>query len=247
MKTVDLFIKSYGPDFWLLQLALKTITRNVTGYNNIILLIPEKDKHDFDTRVLPERTLVFYVRDEGDGWLRQQWFKMTAHKYSLANYIMFSDSDCFFDHPIDLQKFIAGDKPEILYTDWGNVGEAKCWKEPTEKFMKDSVDWEFMRRNCLIYHRSTLEAISVFQPELEKMIMTSKAFSEFNCIGAFAYKYERDKYDFINTEGWEYVNPKAMQVWSWGSKQPGADDLHLREYIRILETIMKCFDVPAPQ
>lgn len=245
-KTIDIFIKSYQKDFWLLRLALQTISKNVTGYQNIILLIPQDDKELFDTRHLPERTHVFYVADYGNGWIRQQYFKMTAHNYSYAEYIMFTDSDCFFDHPINLQDFIVDDKPEILYTDWLKTGDAIAWKTPTEVFMKEPVPFEFMRRNQLIYHRSTLLNISVFEPNLENMIMNSEKFSEFNCIGAYAFRNEKEKYTFINTDNWEYVEPKATQVWSHASKEDGADELHLKEYIRILEAILKAFNIKIP-
>lgn len=249
MATIDVFVKSYKKDFWLLQLALQTFTKNVTGYNNLVLLIPEDEKHEFDTRDLPERSLVYYVSEypSGSGWIFQQWLKMSAYRYCLSDYIMFTDSDCMFDHPIDLQEFVADGKPEILYTDWKKVGDAIAWRTPTEMFMKDIVPFEFMRRNQLIYHRSTLVRISEYEPNLEKIIMGSEKFSEFNCIGAYAYKHERHLYNFINTDDWVYVPPKAQQCWSHSSKEEGADDLHLREYIRTLECILKAFGVKVPQ
>jgi hypothetical protein len=246
-KTVDIFIKSYKNDFWLLQLALKSISINVTGYNNLILLIPEKDKHDFDTRQLPERTLIHYIEEYGKGWLFQQVCKIKAHEYSNADYIMFSDSDCFFTYPIDLQTFIKDDKPEILYTEWSKVGDGMVWREPTEKFMKESVPYEMMRRNCLIYHRSTLVNISKYEPDIEKIIMSSVRFSEFNAMSAYAYKYEKDKYNFINTDEWIYTDPKSVQVWSHASKKEGVSEVHLREYIRTLETIIKSLGVNIPE
>jgi len=245
-KTIDIFVKSYKKDLWLLTLSLETIKKNVTGYNNIILLIPEKDKHDFDTRNLPKRTLIYYVEDDGVGWLRQQWFKMSAYNYSDADFIMFSDSDNFFDHKINVQDIIKDDKPEILYTDYEQLPDAKIWKEPTDKFIGEPQQYEFMRRLPLIYHRQTLVNIAEYAPKLEHTIMTSHRFSEFNAIGAYAYKFERDKYNFVNTDGWEYVQPHSIQVWSHASKMPGSDELHLREYIRILETLLKSFGVIVP-
>jgi len=100
-----------------------------------------------------------------------------------------------------------------------------------------------MRRNCLIYHRSTLVNLNEWKPGLKDIILNSHRFSEFNLIGAFAWKFERSKYTWVNTDNWEYVPPKAIQVWSHASKDKGADDLHLREYIRILETIIKAFAI----
>jgi hypothetical protein len=243
-KKIDLFIKSYSRDFWLLQLALKSITKNVTGYNNLILLIPEKEKHEFDARILPERTLIHYIDEYGNGNLFQQWCKVSAYKYSFADFILFTDSDCFFDHPINLQDFIADGKPEILYTDYSQLPDAIIWKESTEKFIKEPVRYEFMRRNCLIYHRSTLLAMSEYEPNLESIVMNSGRFSEFNCIGAFAYKFEKEKYNFINTDHWNYTEPKAIQVWSHANKT--GDEFHLKEYIKILEALLKTFDIDVP-
>lgn len=247
MKKIDILIKSYAKDYWLLYFALKSIARNVTGYNNLILLIPEKDKEIFDTRSLPERTLVHYIPDEGRGWLRQQWYKMSAYKYCFAEYIMFSDSDCLFTYPINLQDFVKDDKPEILYTDWSKVGDAVCWRAPTEKFMKEEVPFEFMRRNNNVFHRETLVAISKYAPDLEKTIMSSNEFSEFNCLGAYAYKYQREKYTFVDTAEWTYVPAKSEQVWSHASKEKGVSETHLREFIRILETILKSNGIEVPQ
>lgn len=243
MQTVDIFIKSYRKDFVWLYHALRSITKNVQGYNNVILLIPESDKHEFDTRILPERTLIHYVSDEGNGYLRQQYYKLTAYKYSNADYILFGDSDCFFDHPIDLQDFIADGKPEILHTSWDKVGDAICWKAPTERIMEEPVHFEFMRRNTCIYHKSTLVDLHKWQPNLESIVMKSGHFSEFNLMGAYAYKFERDKYNFVNTEDWEYTPPKAVQIWSHASKEPGVSETHLREYIRTLETLLTLYGI----
>jgi len=234
---IDIFIKSYFKDFWLLYIALKTITKYVTGYNNIILLIPEHEKDLFDTRNMPERTLIHYVKEYGQGWLFQQWCKINAHTYSDADFIMFSDSDCFFDHDLDLQTLIPDNRPEILYTYWEKIPEALIWRQPTEAIMNESVPWEGMRRNNLIYHRDTLINLNKFQPNLQYIIMGAERFSEFNLMSSYAFRYEKEKYSFVNTDEWTYVPPHAIQVWSWADKN--GSDLHKKEYERIMETIKK--------
>lgn len=240
MPNIDLFIKSYRPDFWLLQYSLLSIKKWVTGYNNIILLIPEKDKEHFDTRNMPERTLIHYVEDKSPGWIWQQVCKLNAHKYSNADFIMFGDSDCFFTRPINLQDYVADDKPEILYTHYSKVGDALCWQKPTEEFMIHPVQYEYMRRNCLVYHRATLIGISEKWPNLEERIMKMERFSEFNLIGAYAVEYEYEKYNFVNTDDWIYTEPKAVQCWSHSRKNSN-DPTNLKEHIRTLETIINSF------
>ncbi len=246
MKTLDIMIKSHKPDFWLLALALATIKKNVTGYTNLILLIPEADKEHFDTRNLPERTLVHYVNDYGNGWLRQQVFKLQAYNYCYSEFILFTDSDAMFCNPVNLQDIVADGKPEILYTNYNELPDAIIWKPYVEAFIREPVQYEFMRRLPLTYHRATLVAISEYEPDIENIIMRSDRYSEFNIMGVYAWKFERDKYKFLNTNDWKYIPPMASQVWSHATKEPGADDLHLREYIRTLETIMQAFNVPVP-
>lgn len=245
-KTIDIFIKSYHKDYWLLQLALKTISRNVTGYNNLILLIPDHEKELFDTRNMPDRTLIYYVKEEGIGYLWQQVCKLNAHKYSNADYILFSDSDNFFHKPLDLQSLLVDGKPEILYTDYKDVGDGIIWKDPTEKFIKKPVQYEFMRRLPLMYWRTTLIDISTFAPDLQKTILSSERFSEFNCMGAYAFNFEQDKYRFVDTANWTYVEPDSLQAWSHSSKQKGLSETHHLEYIRLLEIILKSFNIPTP-
>lgn len=240
-KTIDIFIKTYKPDFWLLQIALKTIAANVSGYNRIILLIPEADKLDFDTRNMPPRTDIHYVNEYGKGYLYQQVCKLQAYKYSSADYIMMSDSDAFFDHAVDVQDLIKDGKTEILYTDYEQIPEAKIWKACTEKFLGETVDFEFMRRLQLTYRWDTLAKIAEENADLEERIMKSDRFSEFNFIGAWAFKNERDKYNFINTDNWKFVPPMATQCWSHAN--PNGSEDHKKEWVKILQTILKSFGV----
>jgi hypothetical protein len=245
-KRIDIFIKSYRNDFWLLQIALKSIARNVTGYNTIVLLIPEKDKHDFDTRILPERTLIHYIDDKTPGWLYQQVCKLQAYKYSYADYIVFSDSDAFWYKPVNVQDLVKDDKPEILFTHYSQLPDAIIWKKPTEEILGVTVEYEYMRRLPLCYHRSTLEELNIKYPNLEEIIMSSPRFSEFNLLGAFAVNNHPEKYTWINTDDWKFVPATVNQVWSHANKKEGASETHLREYIRLLEGILNSYGIDVP-
>jgi hypothetical protein len=213
MITVDIFYKTYINDIEWLKYSLKSLTKHVKGYNNIVIIVPNKEL--LNGVDLPERTIVRDVIEYGNGYLFQQVCKIQAHKYCDAEFIFFSDSDCIFDHDINVQDFVSDGNPEILYTHYSKVGDAVCWKKPTETFIKERVDYEFMRRNCLIYHRSTLEAIEKYEPNLEYIIMNSERFSEYNAIGVYAWTYEKDKYNFTDTDTWTYTPPKAIQYHSY--------------------------------
>jgi hypothetical protein len=212
---IDIFIKSYYKDFKFLNYCLKSIEKYVTGYENIHIVVPYKDIQIFNAVVHTDFPIkLHHVNEYGDGYLYQQYCKMTAYKWCQSKFIMFVDSDCLFYTPTDLTKLVRHDKPEILYTHYSKVGDAICWKECTERFMNDTVHHEYMRRLPLIYHRDTLEKIHSLEPNLENIIMNSGRFSEFNALGAWAHRYESHKYRFENTDNWQYVDAIIKQLWS---------------------------------
>ena len=216
MKT-DIFYKSYSPDFDWLYKSLQSVKKYVTGYNEIHIVIPVQDQHLFSIEKVPSnlKFSVHYVVEYGDGYLYQQWEKMRAHTYCYSDYIFYMDSDCFFTRPTDLNEYLVNGKPEILYTHYSKVGDAICWKAATERFMNMEVEYEYMRRLPMMYHRSTIENIYNLCPFLEEFIMQTKGFSEFNAIGAWAFTHEKDKYRFTNTDNWYFVENPAVQLWSW--------------------------------
>lgn len=241
MSSVDVFYKSYAKDFSLLKYSLKSLIKNVKNVNKVQIVFPSKDTKKFLSTFWDLDYKNFDIEwsteiEYGNGYLFQQWCKMNAYEYSNADYILFADSDCIFNRQIDLKDYVKSGKPEILYTSWDKVGDAKCWREPIEKFMGEPVEWEFMRRNCLIYHRSTLENIAREYPNLKDQILSSGRFSEFNALGAWAFKNEREKYNFINTDNWQYEPPKAEQLWGWAEKN-NPNEPHPFEYARSLKII----------
>ena len=235
---ITIFIKSYKKDFPYLKYAIQSINKNVSGLYDVLLLIDKGD--DLPDEILKhtnEKYKIVYVEKYGNGYLHQQLCKLKAHKYTDAEFILYSDSDCIFDHPINVDDFIADGNPEILYTHYSKVGDAICWKQCTEEFVGQSLDYEFMRRNCLIFHRSTLENMETKYPSMTYSVMNRGRFSEFNAIGAYCFLNEREKYNFVNTDEWQYVEPKATQLWSHAEKGVGA------EYQRAIYTINKALEI----
>jgi hypothetical protein len=220
MSNLDIFIKTYHKDFKWLFFCLFSIDKFVDGFQNIVIAIPNKDKHLFtiDTKQfsrIHNRIKYIYTDDYGDTYLYQQYIKMIAYKYSDADSIMFVDSDIVFKEKTNISDFFIENKPIIYYAPYKYVGAAICWKRPTSDFIGEEQIYEFMRRNCLIYFRNTLIEIHEKYPNLEKMIMDSKVgFSEFNAIGAWAFKNHSNIYEFINVKEIAPSPPKHIQFWS---------------------------------
>jgi alpha-N-acetylglucosamine transferase len=211
----SIFIKSYPKDFKWLNYCLKSICKYITGYSDIVLMLDEGSNTSlFELTELPNKIKIEWVKKEGDGYIFQQYCKLTAHHYTQADKILFIDSDCVFTSPLDLSKL--PELPEMLYTPYELVGDAICWKECTEKVIKQSVEFEFMRRNGLIYHRSTLENFESFVGDLQTYVLSQNRFSEFNALGAYAWFNEREKYKWVNTSIDYFGEPIVKQMWSHG-------------------------------
>lgn len=223
MPNLDIFIKTYHKDFEWLFFCLSSIDKFVDGFQNIIIAMPNKDKHLFtiDTKQfsrIHNRVKYIYTNDYGNTYLYQQFIKITAYQYTEADYIMYVDSDVVFNRKSYInESFNSEEKPIIYYTPYEMVGDAICWQEPTSELLGEHQSYEFMRRNCLIFRKSTLIDINTQYPNLEQIIMNSIRFSEFNTIGAWAFKNEFNNYSFVNT----ITNPPPpanhIQFWSYSN------------------------------
>lgn len=252
---VDIFIKTYRNDFRWLIYCFKSINKFATNYNKVIVVMPEEDKDLFNSFGFdfPEKMKVFYVKEKGNPYLFQQIVKMSAHKYSKADYIKYLDSDCILNKPFDAHSLIYDGKPEILYRsyldDFGKnqVDGAICWQLPTSKFLGQRVASEYMCRHIFCYHRTTLSSLEHWlketrQTTLEEYILSQESFSEFNAIGAWSQIHEPEKYVFVDTnKGWTYVDPQVEQIWSY-AKVDG-DEGSKKEYARGLKIINRIFDL----
>lgn len=240
--SIDIFIKSFRGDFKWLSYALRSVQMNVTGYNKLVLLVPNEDLELLTETIttFPERTKVVSVTEKSPGYLFQQCCKLNAHKYCDSDFIIYFDSDFFIDTLIDLQRVINAGKPEVLYTHYSKVESAIIWKEPTEKMLGLPVEYEMMRRLGQCVHRSTLVSISEMFPNLEDDVMSSELFSEFNFINAWSYNYDKEKYKWTNTDDWVYEPAMGVQIWSH-SKEDG-DELQRGQYLRTKEVIKQIFN-----
>lgn len=222
--SIDIFIRTYKNDIEWLKYCLKSIHKYVTGYNKIVVCIPEGQEKllkDFNLRNL--YTCPVYK----DDYLGQQITKVNADLYCESEYILYVDSDCVFTKPTDLSDFFVNGKPLIYMTNYGKVGDAICWKNITEITLnRKGIDWEFMRRMPLVYHRDTLAEFKDYIELIHGVTVDNfivrqshRNFSEFNAIGAFAYYFYPEKYHFHDTDygvGEEIVK----QRWSWGGITP---------------------------
>lgn len=169
--------------------------------------------------------VVFFVQEQGEGYLFQQNIKLHADCFTDAEFICYMDCDTIFTRPATPQDLIVDNrKVRWLYTPYSSIdsGDGQTWKEPTEKLMGHPVENEMMRRHPFCAPRWALQAFrewmwKIHGMSLERYVMSrpNREFSEFNALGAYLWYYHKDKVHWQNTDeemGVTYV----WQGYSWG-------------------------------
>lgn len=217
---INIFIRTYKNDLQWLQYCLKSIHKYVTGFNEIVVCIPEDQAHllkDFNLKN------VVICPAYSDDYLGQQISKLNADLYCESDYVMYVDSDCVFTRPFDCNELINNGNPVMYKTNYERLGNAVAWKPITEKSLnKKDIEFEYMRRLPLMYRSETIADLREYMGLIHGVTMEQyvvsqpfKEFSEFNTLGAFADFFCPEKYEFKNTDDGVEENC-LIQHYSWG-------------------------------
>jgi hypothetical protein len=212
---LDIFIRSYKKDFEWLEYCLRSIRNHNKDNARVVLVVPtcdyqeaKKFQHNIDV-------LIATLPQHEKGYICQQISKLNAHTYCGSEYILYVDSDCIFFEDFTIESFMREGKPLMLKTRYELVGDAICWKAPTEALTGLELSYEYMRRLPLLHLKSTLEGLHNQYPNLLHSVATINHVSEFNIIGAYIDAFESEKYHILDTDI-EVPPTVARQYWSWG-------------------------------
>lgn len=223
MKTA-IFIRSYHGDFKWLKYCLASIKKYARGFSEVVIVVPISSQRALKTSKLITDEQVYYCRDYANDYLGQQVTKLEAFRYTDAERILFIDSDTVFITETTPETFMRDNKIWLYKTPYlpDILGQAMCWKQRTEDALSFPVEYEYMRRFPLMYWTDTLKKVESYMlgmgKPLEKYILSQNGndFSEFNLIGAYAEKFEGDRYLFLDTQTEPIIPAVAKQYWSWG-------------------------------
>lgn len=174
--------------------------------------------------------------DSEESYLGQQVAKLNADLHTQADYIVHIDSDCVFTKPITPDYFFHGGLPLYAITPFHKASkdEQFTWLHVMTKAVRQMPPYEFMRRNCIIYPRFIYQAFREFMQfthgmTMEQYVMSQPGneFSEFNCLGFFAWLNYRDAFHWHNTETDGVPEWPWRQFWSWqeGGVEPSRKEL----------------------
>jgi hypothetical protein len=211
LKT-DILIRSYHKDFDWLHLSLKSIAKFGHDFSNIHIVVPQSD-----VSLLSSLTVetTHGTTDECDGYLAQQITKLYADTWCDADYVLHVDSDCIFHTDFSPESFMLNGKPvifrEAIVTRWNAISEKTLgWYDNHEYMRKLPVlypSWIYAEFRKWIKEKHNCE--------LDNWICLQErdAFSEFNTIGQWAYKFHRDAFEWLHPADMQNC---CNQYWSWG-------------------------------
>jgi hypothetical protein len=238
--TYDIFYRTYRGDAKWLEYSLQSIVKFVTGYSSVIVTAPESSREIIEPIV--KKYGFKFIECEAihpsEDYVGQQATKMFADLYTTSDIVVHVDSDVIFTRDVTLETFLnsSGTKPLNLKSAYANIETP--WKPITERLVKFEVDYEYMRKQPIIYPR---EIYKPTRDHLEKVhgisfhelvrSIDNREFSEFNIIGAISEKYYSDLIEWQDTHDQKPLpEPCVIQYWSWG----GIDDKE-EEIKKILE------------
>jgi FkbM family methyltransferase len=224
--TCDIFIRTYPGDYPWLKYCVKSILKFCTGFRKawIVSSSVPPDPWDFPREGWEWKQ----VNDETpDGYLAQQITKLYADVITdyQADYILHVDSDVIFTRPCQPENFFYQSNVIWPFTLYAEIQTP--WQPITEKFMQEKVAYEFMRRFPIMVPRWLYPRLREFCYERHKVSLGDyiknqplREFSEFNALGAYAHKFHRDKFHWIDTMLYPLEPPFAKQFHSWGGITP---------------------------
>ena len=223
-KTI--FIRSYHRDLEWLKFCLRSIKKFVTGCDRVVVVVPHGDLPAFRAAGVD----AVGTTESLGGYLQQQVDKIYADVYCGGDdtWIYFFDSDCVVTAPFDLKTlFNADGKPIILHTPYAVLGNAVPWQKPTEDALGFQCTEETMRRHPATYRGSELRAFREwFRHNRAQTIddfaraVKGNAFSEFNVLGSWMWRFHHGTRDWLNTEHDPIDKLPLKQFWSWGGVTP---------------------------
>lgn len=245
-----IFIRSFAQDrewlFWLLQ----SLDKFARGFDREITLeFPVSDSELIASALRPLKH--FTLKNNpitpycSTGYFCQQLSKLHADKAigseSSDDLIFPLDSDCFLIKPITPEDFMCDGKPIVLMRRYAILPPPPemPWKAITEKAVGFPVEMEFMARHPMIYPmwlyvevRDHIEKTHGVSLEKYVSLQSRHEFSEFNLLGAIAYQFFREEFDFRDVSNVALPESPFHQSWS----HSGISQEWRNEMQRILST-----------
>ena len=207
----DLFLRTYDQDAQWLPFLFRSLARHARDFRDLIVVAPPgsasvKATVDGATPLLLSQLVVSRVRLETcqayeDDYNGQQVSKLRAWELSSADEVLYLDADLVVIQdltPYTRRGLIEG-RP------WADVGDAVCWKEPTERLLGVETKLEVMARHPFQHPVQLVRRCYEHVGGQARLLSYPKGwhFSEFNLLGSYAHLIEGRSVMLSTDEDWQ--------------------------------------------
>jgi hypothetical protein len=222
----SVFIRTYEGDLEWLRYCLASLHRNLAGWDEIVICIPEGQADKLRGLVTDEKVVTCPMY--ADDYIGQQVSKLQAHRHVRGDFVLFVDSDVVFHPGSHVSAYFQDGKPVILKESYARLSSRHPelnflkWQDVVNLVFGSRPSHEYMRRAPQLFRTSTLVALDRAFPGLEAHALRQphRLFSEFNVLGYFAEQNEPDRYAFVDLGRDPLPANPATQNWSWGGITP---------------------------
>jgi hypothetical protein len=223
----SLFVRTYWKDLDWLQLCLRSIDRYCCGFAEVVVAVPESSRPWMLRSTLPGAARLVYIPTYADDYLGQQVTKLNADLYTAAAFIAHVDADCIFVRSTRPEDLAPDGRPRLATRPIAELGRHYPWRRPTETFLGFPVELDFMQQPPFVYPRWLYpllrdHCLATHGVSIERYVTSRppRGFSEFNVLGAYAFRHHAEHFDFP-TIGTPSAPPSHCDwYWSWGGITP---------------------------
>jgi hypothetical protein len=255
---VSIFIKSWLQDLEWLAYALRFLECHwMEEEPQISIVLDEDCRGEFDPNAFALDLNVYYRVPWPDGYCHAMWIKTLADHFCTGDYILLMDSDCMLLEPFHWEDLADGQQPRLGYVDYSEhtaLFPHSPWKKVTERLTKAKAIRHYMSRSPILYHRDTFEGMRDWLAQMheryyDSLVYSDKEFNpikfadhpitlmDYDLLGAYADRYQREKYQFIH----EFKMPpnRWHQYHSW-TQSPQDLGLHRSLQIAFSHRLRDC-------
>jgi hypothetical protein len=237
----DIFIRTYYKDLQWLGFCLRSVRRFCSGFSRVILVVPQASRVRLDWHGIAG-DLTVNCPNYADDYLGQQVSKLLADQWSDADFICHIDADCIFSRPNHASELMHGGKPRVLFAPYARLDRHVPWQPLVQDLLGGKVEHEFMRTPPYTFPRWLYGEFRAFVRqrhgvEMEEYVLRQPArgFSEFNALGAFAFRHYPEAFHWVDEHAWPAGRRPCRVYWSWGGI-----DRRLRSELELLLADTSC-------
>ena len=223
---------TYDKDLEFLKYNLKSIKKFCREYHENVVVIDDHENDCIETqRYLDSIGQKYYINKEAKfvkrGYVRQQYIKLLSDLYVSpdTDYICHIDADSIFKQSHTPDRFFRNNKPILIKNNYIKLEQAfkqrgedpkwyMRWKETTSDILKFDVEYEFMGRMPLVYPKNLTKQVrehleKIHSCSLLDLVKDLLIMSEYNVLGAYAYKFTPEDFFWIDRWETEHLIPET--------------------------------------